>query len=69
MLPLAFSLDHVGPPGSCLEDCALVINAIAGQGGNTDFNLDRLPDGKGSRIGLPKTSFSRKPLNTWQAQS
>ncbi len=60
MLPLAFSLDHVGPPGSCLEDCALAINAIAGQGGNTDFNLDRLPDGKGSRIGFPQNFLFEK---------
>ncbi len=30
VLPLAFSLDHVGPLGSCVEDCALAMNAIAG---------------------------------------
>ncbi len=28
VLPLAFSLDHVGPLGSCVEDCALAMNAM-----------------------------------------
>ncbi len=30
VLPLAFSFDHVGPLGSCVEDCALALAAIAG---------------------------------------
>jgi aspartyl-tRNA(Asn)/glutamyl-tRNA(Gln) amidotransferase subunit A len=30
VLPLAFSFDHVGPLGSCAEDCALALTAIAG---------------------------------------
>jgi aspartyl-tRNA(Asn)/glutamyl-tRNA(Gln) amidotransferase subunit A len=30
VLPLSFSFDHVGPLGSCVEDCALALAAIAG---------------------------------------
>ena len=30
VLPLSFSFDHVGPLGSCVEDCALALSAIAG---------------------------------------
>ena len=30
VLPLSFSVDHVGPLGSCVEDCALALAAIAG---------------------------------------
>ncbi|MGA7411474.1 MAG: amidase [Bryobacteraceae bacterium] len=30
VLPLSFSFDHVGPLGSCAEDCALALSAIAG---------------------------------------
>jgi aspartyl-tRNA(Asn)/glutamyl-tRNA(Gln) amidotransferase subunit A len=30
VLALATSFDHVGPLGSCVEDCALVLSAIAG---------------------------------------
>lgn len=30
VLPLAYSFDHVGPLGSCVEDCALALAAIAG---------------------------------------
>jgi aspartyl-tRNA(Asn)/glutamyl-tRNA(Gln) amidotransferase subunit A len=30
VLPLAFSFDHVGPLGSCVDDCALALSAIAG---------------------------------------
>ncbi len=35
VMPLAFSLDHVGPIGATVEDCALTMNAIA----DGDFNL------------------------------
>jgi aspartyl-tRNA(Asn)/glutamyl-tRNA(Gln) amidotransferase subunit A len=66
VLPLAFSLDHVGPLGSCVEDCALAMNVIAGPDPldascapfpPPDFNLPPLPDFKGVRIGIPKTFY------------
>lgn len=52
VLPLAFSLDHVGPLGSCAEDCALAMNALAGPG----FELAELRDLSGMRVGVP-TNF------------
>ena len=55
VLPLAFSLDHVGPLGSCVEDCALTMNVIAD--GSDEFNLDSLPDLRGVRVGVPTDSF------------
>ncbi len=66
VLPLAFSLDHVGPLGSCVEDCALVMNAIAGPDRMdascasvpaVDFNLQPLHDFKGVRAGVPKNFY------------
>ncbi len=66
VLPLAFSLDHVGPLGSCVEDCALAMNAIAGpdpldtscaSAPVPDFNLQPLRDLKGVRVGAPKNFY------------
>lgn len=55
VLPLAFSLDHVGPLGSNVEDCALALNAMVdGKGG---FNLPALPDLRRLRVGLPRNFF------------
>ncbi|MGA8029317.1 MAG: amidase [Bryobacteraceae bacterium] len=53
VLPLAFSLDHVGPLGSCVEDCALAMNAIVGP----DFNLPALTNLSGIRVGVPKNFY------------
>jgi len=50
VLPLAFSLDHVGPLGSCVEDCALALNALVG---SEDYNVPALEDLKGLRVGVP----------------
>jgi len=48
VLPLSFSLDHVGPLGSCVEDCAFAMNAM------TDGAFDLPPaDLKIVRVGLP----------------
>jgi len=30
VLPLSYSFDHVGPLGSCVDDCAIALSAIAG---------------------------------------
>lgn len=66
VLPLAFSLDHVGPLGSCVEDCALTMNAIAGPDPDDascapfpapEFNLPSPADLKGVRVGIPENFF------------
>ncbi len=66
ILPLAFSLDHAGPLGACVEDCALAMNAIAGDdpldescspAAAPDFNLPVLPHLKELRVGMPKNFF------------
>jgi aspartyl-tRNA(Asn)/glutamyl-tRNA(Gln) amidotransferase subunit A len=66
VLPLAFSLDHVGPLASCVEDCALTMNAIAGADPRDptcarlpipEFNLPSPAGLKGVRIGIPKNFF------------
>ena len=66
VLPLAFSLDHVGPLASSVEDCALVMNAIAGPDPNDlssagvpvpDFAQARLPDLNGLRVGVPRNFY------------
>jgi len=66
VLPLAFSLDHIGPLGSGVEDCALAMNAIAGpdpldascsQAAVPDFNLPPRTDLKDVRVGLPRNFF------------
>jgi aspartyl-tRNA(Asn)/glutamyl-tRNA(Gln) amidotransferase subunit A len=51
--PLAFSLDHVGPLGSCVEDCTLTMDVIAG----ADFNLPPRTELTGIRVGVPKNFF------------
>ncbi|MBV8864448.1 MAG: amidase [Acidobacteriaceae bacterium] len=55
VLPMAFSLDHVGPLGSCVEDCALTMNVIAST--PTEFNLPPLENLKGLRVGVPRNFF------------
>ena len=48
VLPLAFSLDHVGPLGSTVEDCALALNALTGG----DYDVAAAKDLKGLRVGV-----------------
>ena len=66
VLPLASSLDHVGPLGFTVEDCALAMNVIAGPDRRDascarreapEFNLPPLSDLKGLRAGLPRNFF------------
>lgn len=54
VLPLAFSLDHLGPLASCVEDCALAINAMAG---SDVFDLPMLSTLDGVRVGVPENFF------------
>jgi aspartyl-tRNA(Asn)/glutamyl-tRNA(Gln) amidotransferase subunit A len=53
VLPLAFSLDHVGPFGTCVDDCALAMNAMA----DGDFTLPLQPNLNEIRVGVPKNFF------------
>jgi aspartyl-tRNA(Asn)/glutamyl-tRNA(Gln) amidotransferase subunit A len=66
VLPLAFSLDHVGPLASCVEDCALAMNEIAGADPldrtcapfpAPKFDLPPLADFKQVRVGIPGNFF------------
>ena len=50
VLPLGFSLDHVGPLGSCVEDCALALNAMTK---GEDYNVPAPAGLKGLRVGVP----------------
>ena len=49
VLPLAFSLDHVGPLGRTVDDCALALNAMVG---GEDYNVPKPADLKGLRVGV-----------------
>ena len=64
--PLSFSLDHVGPLGSCVDDCALAANVLAGPDNrdptclpfpSPDFNRPVLPNLNGIRVGVPRNFF------------
>ena len=67
VLPLSWSLDHVGPMTRTVEDCALVLGAIAGYDAKdaacanvpVDDYLSGLKAGvKGLRLGVPRSWFS-----------
>jgi aspartyl-tRNA(Asn)/glutamyl-tRNA(Gln) amidotransferase subunit A len=66
VLPLGFSLDHVGPLTRSVRDAALALNAIAGHDPRDPTSsrrpvVDYLPDDgcsiRGVRIGLPESFF------------
>ena len=63
---LSWSLDHAGPMTRSVEDCALVMNAIAGFDPKDpssadvpvpDYTASLIGDVKGLRIGIPKEYF------------
>jgi len=66
VLPLSWSLDHVGPMTRAVEDAALILQAIAGRDAADDSTSDEpVPDYtqtlrggvQGLRIGIPKQFF------------
>jgi aspartyl-tRNA(Asn)/glutamyl-tRNA(Gln) amidotransferase subunit A len=66
VLPLAFSLDHVGPLGASVEDCALAMNVLAGPDARDpacsifpapEFNRPPLANLQGLRVGVPANFF------------
>jgi aspartyl-tRNA(Asn)/glutamyl-tRNA(Gln) amidotransferase subunit A len=65
-LPLAWSLDHVGPIARSVADCALVLQAIAGHDPRDaasaaepvpDFSADLALGVKGLSVGVPREYF------------
>jgi aspartyl-tRNA(Asn)/glutamyl-tRNA(Gln) amidotransferase subunit A len=65
-LPLAWSLDHVGPIGRSVADCAILLQAIAGPDPRDlasasdavpDYLADLQQDIKGLRVGVPTDHF------------
>jgi len=66
VIPLASTLDHVGPLCRCVEDAGLVLNAIAGSDPRAQcpppspapFSLPELRAGcRGVRVGVPRQYF------------
>ena len=66
MIAFASSLDQAGPMARSAEDCALLLNSMAGFDEHDSTSLDRLPEDyardldkplTGLRIGLPKEFF------------
>ncbi|MBV8715318.1 MAG: Asp-tRNA(Asn)/Glu-tRNA(Gln) amidotransferase subunit GatA, partial [Chloroflexi bacterium] len=65
-LPLAWSLDHIGPIARTVADCALLLQAIAGHDPRDeasasdavpDFSVDLERGVEGLRIGVPREYF------------
>jgi aspartyl-tRNA(Asn)/glutamyl-tRNA(Gln) amidotransferase subunit A len=66
VVPLSWSCDHAGPIAKTVEDCALVLNAIAGHDprdptsareGAPDFTAELERGLDGLRIGIPRKYF------------
>ncbi len=66
LLPLAFSLDHVGPLGSSVEDCALAMAEMAGHDPRDatssrtavpDFYAPPFKKLSGLRVGIPRNFY------------
>jgi aspartyl-tRNA(Asn)/glutamyl-tRNA(Gln) amidotransferase subunit A len=66
VIPLSTSLDHVGPLSSCVEDVAIVLQAIAGYDPGditsaevavTDYVSILKEGAKGLRVGVPRAYF------------
>ncbi|MQF69310.1 Asp-tRNA(Asn)/Glu-tRNA(Gln) amidotransferase subunit GatA [SAR202 cluster bacterium AD-804-J14_MRT_500m] len=66
LVPLSWSLDHPGPMGRTVEDCALALKVIAGHDPRdpasidaplSDYRAALTGDVRGLRIGVPKEYF------------
>lgn len=66
VVPLSWSLDHAGPMARSVEDCAILLQAIAGHDPKDPASADaavpdfrsRLQDGvRGLRIGVPRSNW------------
>jgi aspartyl-tRNA(Asn)/glutamyl-tRNA(Gln) amidotransferase subunit A len=72
VLPLSWSLDHVGPMARSAEDCGLLLNAIAGYDRDDpvsidhpveDYVADLEPSLQGKRIGVIRDFFEHPGLD------
>ena len=58
VIPLSFSLDHVGPLCRCVEDAALMLGAIAGQQfSRSNPSAPKREGNRGLRVGVPKNYY------------
>lgn len=66
VIPLSWSLDHAGPMARSVEDCALLLQAIAGYDGNDpasanvavpDFRSSLHAGIEGMRVGVPRAGW------------
>jgi aspartyl-tRNA(Asn)/glutamyl-tRNA(Gln) amidotransferase subunit A len=66
VLPLAWTLDHVGPMARSVEDCAYLLQALAGhdpadptssRAPVPDYLAALTPDVRGLRVGVPRAYF------------
>ncbi len=66
VVPLSWSLDHAGPMARCVEDCAILLQAIAGYDAKDpasanlpmpDFQADMKIGIKGLHIGVPRAGW------------
>ena len=67
IIPLSWSLDHAGPMARCVEDCAILLEAMAGEDPkDSTSSSDPVPDFRATlrqpitdlRAGVPKQFFS-----------
>ena len=58
VLPLGFSLDHVGPLAASVRDCAITMAAIADR--DLGWSVASEPSIKGLRIGRPENFYFQK---------
>lgn len=54
VLPLGFSLDHIGPLAASVDDAAITLNALVAGG---DYRPGRVSDLRGVRIGRPSNFY------------
>ena len=71
LIPLSWSLDHAGPMARTVQDCALLLHAIAGHDARDtasanadvpDFSSDLHQGIKGMRIGVPRAGWFDEKL-------
>ena len=73
LVPLSWSLDHAGPMARSVEDCALLLQVIAGYDASDptsidlpvpDFSSDLKKGIKGLRIGVPRANWFTEKKGT-----
>lgn len=58
VIPLSWSLDHVGPLGGCAQDCAIIFDSIAAYDPRDPNSVSRLPDQTHPMLGAGQTTGS-----------